>query len=309
MKRFSEKQAGILNQSDLKTTKGKILYWLMFAILIIFCMMTFFPALWMVLTAFKSSQEIYSSPNLLPENFSFSGAIAHISETWNTLKLGRSMINTLIVSVGNVIANIFVCGLAGFVLSKKKVKGTKLVFVLTIWTMMMPGLIRTVPTYMSYISFPFIVDDGFNSMTNINILDTYWPIWIGAAANSFNIILFKNNFDTISTSIMEAAMIDGCSNFKIFTKIMLPIALPVVVYVSIGALSSAWADYFTPYIILKDADLMTTPAKIFLMKGDKNVTPNIYMMGLMFASIPSLIIFCVFQKWIMGGISLGGVKG
>ncbi|MBE7060478.1 MAG: carbohydrate ABC transporter permease [Ruminococcaceae bacterium] len=309
MKKFSSKQAGILNQSDLKTKKGKALYWTMFTILVAVCIITLFPVLWMVLTAFKSSQEMYSSVSLIPENFSFSGASEHIADSWDKLKLGRSMINTLIVSIGNVIVNIFVCGLAGYVLSKFKVRGTKLVFTLVIWTMMMPSIVRTVPTYMSYISFPFIIDDGVNSVTNMNILNTYWPIWIGSAANSFNIILFKNNFDTISTSIMEAAMIDGCSNFKIFTRIMLPIALPVVVYVSIGALSSAWADYFTPYIVLKDAELMTTPAKVFMMKNDKGITANIYMMGLMFASIPSFIIFCVFQKWIMGGISLGGVKG
>ena len=309
MSRFSEKQAGILNHADLRTVKGKIWYWSMFTVLVLFCLITFFPAMWMVLTAFKSSQEIYTSVKLLPENFTFSGAIDHIVESWTLLKLGRSMINTLVLSLGKVVIEIFVCGLAGFVLSKKKVAGTKIVFVLVVWTMMMPGLIRTVPTYMSYISFPFIIDDKFNSITNINILDTYWPMWIGCAANSFNIILFKNNFDTISDSIIESAMLDGCSNFKTFVKIMVPMALPVVVFVAIGALSGVWADYFTPYIVLKDASKMTTPAKIFLMKSDTKVTANIYMMGLMFASIPSLIIFCMFQKYIIGGISLGGVKG
>lgn len=309
MKKFSQKKAGILNHVDLKSGGGKMLYWTMFAILLIFCLITLFPVLWMVLTAFKSSQEIYSTANLFPENFTLSGAMAHIADSWNKLKLGRSMINTLIVSFGNVIANIFVCGLAGYVLSKLKVRGTKLVFVLVVWTMMMPGIIRTVPTYMSYISFPFIVDDKMNSVTNINILNTYWPIWLGAAANSFNIILFKNNFDAVPTSIVEAAKLDGCNNFKIFTRIMLPISLPVVVYVSIGALSSAWSDYFTPYIVLKDANLMTTPAKIYMMKNDTGITANIYMMGLMFASIPSLLIFCFFQKWIIGGITVGGVKG
>lgn len=309
MKKFSQKKAGILNHVDLKSNGGKVLYWTMFGILLLFCLITLFPVLWMVLTAFKSSQEIYSTSNLFPENFTFSSAIAHITDSWNKLKLGRSMINTLIVSFGNVIANIFVCGLAGYVLSKLKVRGTKLVFVLVVWTMMMPGIIRTVPTYMSYISFPFIVDDKMNSVTNINILNTYWPIWLGAAANSFNIILFKNNFDAVPTSIVEAAKLDGCNNFKIFTRIMLPISLPVVVYVSIGALSSAWSDYFTPYIVLKDANLMTTPAKIYMMKNDTGITANIYMMGLMFASIPSLLIFCFFQKWIIGGITVGGVKG
>ncbi len=281
----------------------------MFSVLVLTCLITFIPAIWMVLTAFKHPQEMYSTARFFPSDFSFGGAAGLIAEAWGKLKLGRSMINTLTVSFGNVIIKILVCGLAGYVLSKRKVSGTKVVFVLVIWTMMMPGIIRTVPTYMSYISFPFIIDDKINSFTNVNILDTYLPMWIGTAADSFGIVLFKNNFDAISDSLVEAAEIDGCGNMRIFLKIMLPIALPVVAYVSIGALSVSWADYFTPYIVLKDAAKMTTPAKIFMMKNDNGVTVNVYMMGLIFASIPSLIIFCLFQRWIIGGISLGGVKG
>jgi len=309
MKKFSNKQPGIIMQNDLKSFKGMALYWLLFGVLVLVAFTTLFPALWMVLTSFKTTQEIYSSAAFFPEHFSLSYAGERISETWTALGLGRSMVNTLVVSMGKVVAEIFVCGLSGFVLSKLRVKGTRIVFVLVVWTMMMPGSIRTVPTYMSYISFPFIVDDTLNVATNINILDTYWPLWFSAAANSFNIILFKNNFDTIPNSLVESAKLDGCSNFKIFTKIMLPIASPVVIFVCIGAMSSSWADYFSPYLVLKDAMKMTTPARIYMLKNDSTITTNIYMMGLIFASIPSLIIFAVFQRYIVGGVTLGAVKG
>ncbi len=309
MKSFSDKKPGLLMPNDLKSLKGKTIYWCLFSVLIILCITTFFPAIWMLLTAFKSTQEIYSSVAFLPKEFSFSIAANRISTAWKSLELGRSMVNTIIVSLGNVVVQIFICGLAGYVLSKLRVKGTKLVFVFVIWTMMMPSAIRTVPTYMSYISFPFVIDDKINSVTNINILDTYFPLWLGAAANSFNIILFKNNFDSIPTALVEAARIDGCNDFKTFYKIMVPIALPVVIFVCIGALSGTWANYFTPYLVLKDPAKMTTPARIFMLKGDASITANIYMMGLIFASIPSLIIFCVFQKYIIGGVTLGAVKG
>lgn len=309
MKSFSKKHAGIIMQNDLKSFNGKLLYWVFFFILLIVCLLTFIPAIWMVLTAFKTTQEIYASTSFLPNEFSAGYAYDRIIEAWKTLDLGRSMVNTLIVSVGNVIAQIFVCGMAGFVLSKLRVKGTRIVFVLVVWTMLMPGAIRTVPTYMSYISFPFVIDDKINSITNINILDTYWPIWLGAAGNSFNIILFKNNFDNIPTALVEASKLDGCTNFKTFWKIMIPVALPVVIFICIGALSSAWADYFSPYLVIKDMAKMTTPARIFMLKSDSTVTTNIYMMGLIFASIPSLLIFITFQKYIMGGVTLGAVKG
>lgn len=307
--RFSNKPAGIISIVELKSFKGRLIYSLFFALMCIIAFCTLFPVVWIVLTAFKSTQEIYSSTAFLPKDFSFGYAIDRIKTSWITLALGQSMINTLIVSFGNVVAKIIVCGLAGYVLSKLKVKGTKVIFVLVVWTMMMPGTIRTVPLYMSYISFPFVADDGINIGTNFNILDTYWPIWLGTAADSFSIILFKNNFDAIPTALVEASRIDGCSNIKIFYKIMLPIAMPVVVYISIGVLRVTWADYFTPYIVLKDVAKMTTPARIFLIKNDRTVTTNIYMMGLIFASIPPMLIFCVFQKYIVGGIAVGSVKG
>jgi len=309
MKSYSNKQPGIIMQNDLKSFKGNLLYWIFFSILVLVCLTTLIPAIWMLLTSFKSTQEIYSSTSFLPGEFSLAHAKQRICETWTTLELGRSMINTILVGIGKVIAEVLVCGMAGFVLSKLKVKGTRIVFVLVIWTMMMPGAIRTVPTYMSYISFPFIADDSINSITNINILDTYWPIWLGSAANSFYIILFKNNFDAIPTSLVEAGKLDGCSDLKIFYKIMMPIALPVVIYICIGAMSAAWADYFTPYLTIKDAAKMTTPARIFMLKSDRTVTTNVYMMGLVFASIPSLLIFAVFQRYILGGVTVGAVKG
>lgn len=307
--RFTDKQTTLLSHVELKSMKYKVLYWILFTIMIGVALITLIPAVWMVLTAFKSTQEIYSSAAFLPKEFSLGYVVDRIKDAWTTLDLGRSMLNTVVVCIGSVIFKITVCGLAGYVLSKFKVKGTGVVFILVVWTMLMPGMVRTVSTYMSYISFPFVIDDGLNVATNINILDTYWPIWFGSAADCFTIILFKNNFDAISNALVEAAQLDGCSNFKIFYKIMLPIALPVVTYVAIGALSAPWADYFTPYIVLKDANKMTAPARLFMIKSDTSVTTNIYMMGLVILSVPMLLIFMFFQKWIIGGITVGAVKG
>lgn len=307
--RFTDKQTTLLSHVELKSRKYRVLYWILFAVMVAVALITLIPALWMVMTAFKSTQEIYSSTAFLPKDFSLVKAWEQIKTAWTTLELGRSMLNTVIVSIGSVIFKIIICGLAGYVLSKFKVRGTGVVFTLVVWTMLMPATIRTVSTYMSYISFPFVIDDGLNIGTNINILDTYWPLWLGSAADCFTIILFKNNFDAISTALVEAAQIDGCTNFKIFYKIMLPIALPVVTYVAIGALSGPWSDYFTPYIVLKDAAKMTAPARLFMIKSDTSVTTNIYMMGLMILSVPTLLIFVIFQKWIVGGISVGAVKG
>jgi len=303
MKRFKDKQTGVLSCSDLKNFKGQLIYWIFFGILVIVSMISLIPAIWTILTSFKETQEIYSAFSFFPSNMSWNRIITRISESWNALQLGNSFINTIVLSLGNLAVRIVVCGFGGYVLSKLKPRGTKLIFTLVVWTMMMPGQIRMVPNYISWLHFPFASDNGLG----INLLDTYWPMWLGAGADTFAVLLFKNSFDALSNSYVDAAKIDGCSNYGVFFKIMLPLAMPVIIYESINVLSAAWSDFFTPLLVLdKNA---VVPLKIYRLQGDMSIQMNTYFMALVFASIPPFIIFVIFQKQILGGINVGGVKG
>ena len=255
------------------------------------------------MTAFKDTEEIYKSFSLLPKDMSPATMLKRITDSWSALQLGSSFINTIVLSLGNLFFTIIVCGFAGYVLSKLKPRGSRVVFVLIVWTMMMPAQMRLVPNYITMLHFPFAYDFGMG----INLLDTYWPMWLGSAANAFNVILFKNAFDGLSKSYVEAAKMDGCSNFGIFFKIMFPLSMPVIIFVSIGALSGAWSDFFNPLLYLDK--LTVTPLKIYRLQGDSSIQMNTRFMGFVFASIPPLLIFSIFQKRIMGGINIGGVKG
>ena len=303
MKRFNNKTTGILSSSDLKTFKGKLLYWIFFAVLTVVSVISLFPAIWTILTAFKETREIYTGFSLFPKDMSPAKLLGRITESWSSLQLGTSFINTIILSLGNLAFTIVICGFAGYVLSKLKPRGSRVVFVLVVWTMMMPGQLRMVPNYVTMLHFPFAYDFG----AGINLLDTYFPLWLGSAASAFNIILFKNAFDGLSKSYVEAAKIDGCSNLGIFFKIMFPLSMPVIIYVSIGALSGAWSDFFGPLLYL-DKNVVT-PLKVYRMQSDSSIQMNVRFMGLVFASIPPFLIFLVFQKRIMGGVNIGGVKG
>ena len=305
MKRFDNKQTGLLSSADLKTFKGQLVYWLFFAVLIVVCFISLFPAIWTLLTAFKETQEIYGAFSLFPKNMSPSNLWHRISDSWNQLQLGDSFINTIVLSVGNTVSTIVVCGFAGYVLSKLKPRGSKIVFTLVVWTMMMPGQIRMVPNYIAMLNFPFASQNSI--IPGISLLDTYWPMWLGAAANAFNVILFKNAFDSLSQSYVEAGKLDGCSNFGIFFRIMLPLSMPIIIFVSIGALSGAWSDFFGPLLYLDKHAV--TPLKIYRLQGDTSKQMNVRFMGLIFASLPPLLIFLIFQKRILGGVNIGGVKG
>jgi multiple sugar transport system permease protein len=299
-KKFKDKPAGLLSHADLRTFKGKTIHWIFVAILFVFALISVVPALWVVMTAFKDTQEIYTSASFFPKDMSWGKMIGRIIESWELLRLGDTLLLTLFKSLGDLVFTLVFCGFSGYALSKIKPTGTKLIFTLVVWTMMMPSQIRMVPNYITMLHFPFAYDWG-----GVNLLNTYWPLWFGHACNSFTIILFKNNFDALSTSYVEAAKIDGCSDAAIFFKIMIPLSVPIVMYVSIGALQGAWSDYFGPLIYLTEN--YTLPLK--LMKMSSSVKMNTYFMGLIFGTIPSLLIFLLFQRHILGGITVGGVKG
>ena len=303
MKKFSQKQTGMLSNAELKMASGKTIYWIFFTLLSITVVISVTPAIWTVLTAFKDTKEIYESFSFLPKNFTLAKASQRISESWQQLQLGTSIINTVVLSLGQLVFKLVVCGFGGYVLSKLKPKGSKLIFALVVWTMMMPGQIRMVPNYISYLHFPFAVDVGMG----FNLLDTFWPMWLGAAGDTFAVLLFKNAFDGLSDSYVEAAKLDGCSNYGVFFRIMLPLATPVIIYESINVLSGAWADFFTPLLVLDKNTVV--PLEIYRLRSDGSVRMNTYFMALVFSSVPPFLIFAVFQKRIVGGINIGGVKG
>jgi len=301
-KKFKDKPAGILSHADLRTFKGKTIHWIFVAILFVFVLIAVVPTIWVVMTAFKDTQEIYTSSSFFPKDMSLGKMIDRITESWEILRLGETLLLTLFKSLGDLAFTLVFCGFSGYALSKIKPTGTKLIFTLVVWTMMMPSQIRMVPNYITMLHFPFAYDWG-----GVNLLNTYWPLWLGQACSSYTIILFKNGFDALSTSYVEAAKIDGCSDMGIFFRIMIPLSIPIVMYVSIGALQAAWSDYFGPLIYLTEN--YTLPLKLFKMSSATNVKMNTYFMGLIFGTIPSLIIFLLFQRHILGGINVGGVKG
>ncbi len=303
MNRFDSKNTGILRASDMKTVKGKLVYAFIIVILTITAIVSMLPTAWTILSAFKDSSEIYSSFSIFPRNVSFTEALKRISESWKLLDLTKGFANTVILSIGDLVCKVIVCGFGGYVLSKLKPRGSKLVFTLVVWTMMMPGQIRMVPNYISYLHFPFAADINMG----VSLLDTFWPMWLGAGADTFAVLLFKNAFDALSQSYVEAAKLDGCGDYGVFFRIMLPLSLPTVIYVSIITLSSAWSEFFTPLLVL-DKNVII-PLQLYRLKSNLSIKQNTYFMALVFASIPQFVIFVLFQKHIMGGVNIGGVKG
>lgn len=292
---FTDKQAAILSSAELKQTKYKAVYWFLFAVMVAASLITVVPLIWSVLMGFKESSEIYAIPtHFFPKKINF----AVIPQAWKEMQLGRSMLNTIVLSAGQIIASIVIAGLGGYVLSRVKPAGAAFVFTLMSITMMMPSEVRVIPTYMEFINLPLVGG---------SLKDTYFPMWILAAANVINVLLFKNYFDSISISMVEAARIDGCTDLGIFFKIILPLSVPIIMYIAITANNGAWNGFFWPMLMLDDTKKWVLPLSLYKRSADTQL--NIYFMGLTFGMIPTFLIFLVFQRYIIGGINIGGVKG
>lgn len=287
---------GALTNADMKQPKYKIMYAVIFVIMTIYCIISFFPVVWVLLSGFKDVKEMYSVPaSLLPKSLD----ITKLGRVWNEMKFYKYYANTFIMASGSVATELIVSGLAGYVLSRLKPKGTKIMLALIFWIMLLPSTMRTVPLYMEFKSMPIL---------GINLLETYWPIWLMAGANAFNIILFKNFFDGISESLIEAAWLDGCSDIVLFFKIIIPLSVPVFITVATLSFNNQLGQFFWPYLLISEKEKTVLGVQLFKMKTS-TYTMDYQMLALIFTVAPQILIFSLFQKQIVGGVNVGGVKG
>lgn len=296
MKAFENKRSGLLTSVDLRQPRIKVGYWIVFAILCLVALIFLLPVLWVAISCFKDSEEFFMIPPTIIPNSFHPGKLVEVWKEWD---FGRYYLNTLLVSCGDVCFAVFFNGLAGYVISRLRPKGSKLLFTIILWTMMMPSSVSMVPLYMTWVDFPIF---------HFSLMNSYLPIWLGKGANAYYVLLFKSFFDGISDSLIEAAEIDGCTKVGIFIKVVLPLSLPIVTTVAIFTFNVAWADFMWPYLLLQDKSLFTVPLEIFKVKIS-GIAQDKYIILLFFSIIPMLIIFLLFQKQIMQGINIGGVKG
>ena len=295
--RFSNKTTGLLNFSDLKKVRFKALYWFMFIILSLIALACLLPILWIAVSGLKDIQEMYSiPPTIIPKTF-------HpeiIPEVWSKVNVISYFKNSVILILGCWACDVIVNGLAGYVLSRLKPMGSKIIETLVFWSMLLPG-ISMVPLYMTFVDVPVI---------HVNLVGSYVPIWVMAGANAFNVLLFRNFFNSIPMSYIEAARLDGCSNLGIFGRIMMPLSKPIIMVVSIFSITGTWGNFLWPYLILGNTPREPVAVMLYrLGTGLTGLMQNEYMVLLIISIIPMIIMYALFSNQIMGGMDIGGIKG
>ena len=295
MTAFEKKQYGLITAVDLKRGHGRRVYWTFWVIALLLAVICILPCVWVLLSAFKTTQEFMAVPPVMfPSKFD----LHKVARVWKEARIGTSYFSTLGMVLGDVCFSVVINGLAGYVLSRLKPRGYGLVLALVLWAMLMPTSVSMVPLFMSFIEVPVF---------HVNLSESFLPMWLMAGANAFYVLMFKEYFDSISISLVESAKIDGGSDIHIFFRIILPLSTPILATVAIFTLTGSWGGFFWPYLLIKNTDLMPIGVKIFSLQS--SMSADEYLMVLLFVIIPPILFFLFLQKYIMGGINEGGVKG
>lgn len=288
-------KTSIILDNELNSPKYKCLYSCIVAIIVIFCFIAAVPILWVLISSTKDVEEFYRiPPTIIPQSFH----PEKIGEVWKMLNFGRAYLNTGIAVIGTVFFAIMSNGMMGYALSRIKPKGHKWIFKIIFISMMLPAGGTMAAKMKLIVDFPIL---------HLNMINTFWPMWLMSMANCFTVIWYKDYFDSVPQSVIEAARLDGTTDMGIFTRIILPLCKPIIFYQVIVNINHAWSDYFWPLLILKDKSLQTVMVRALALQGKLSVNENLIMLTLVM--IPPMIFFVIFQKYLMEGMDTGAVKG
>jgi multiple sugar transport system permease protein len=247
----------------------------------------------MMVNATRSSQDIQSSVSIIPGNFIGNNWQVLTSKNWNVATGFR---NSAIIALGSTLLSVYFSAMTAYGFKVYQFKGNKFLYAVVMAIIMIPGQVTGTGFFM------FMYQIG---MTN-NLLALIIPSIAAAATVFFFRQYLEANFQI---SLVEAARIDGCGEFKIFNTIVLPIMVPAMATMGIMAMIGAWNNYLTPLMLLSDSSLKTLPMMVQELRGDIYRTEygSIYL-GLTLTAAPLLIVYFAFSKYIIAGVALGGVK-
>ena len=281
-----EKQARI--RSRVRSTVVHIL-------LSLWAVIVLFPFYWMVLTSVKS----YSAYNseYIPKFFTLSPTLQNYVDAFTAVPLGRYFTNTLIFTLITTLLMLAVITLAAFAFARLEFKGKRLAFTLLLSLMMIPN--------------ELVIITNFVTITDLGLRNTFTGLILPSVTSVFYIYLLKENFAQIPDELYYAAKVDGTSDFKYLTKVMIPICSPTMVTIVILKVIECWNSYVWPRLITDDENYFLVSNGIQAIRESGFGRENIpaMMAAVVVISVPLIALFLIFRNKIMDGVSRGGTKG
>lgn len=252
------------------------------------------PLLWTLSTSLKTQQQIAIwPPEWIPNPVKWSNYI----EVFGAAPVMLWIRNSLVIVAANVFGSVVTCSLVAYGFARMRFPGRDALFILLLSTLMMPYIVRLIPLYVFY--------------SQIGWLNTFLPVTVPQllARNPFFIFLLRQFFKGIPFELSDAARIDGCGEFGIWWRVILPLCRPILGAWGILTFTGLWKSFFWPFVVLGSESLFTLEVGLQTLQQQNTTDYGLVMAGATVSAVPMIIIFFIFQKQIVRGLTFGAVKG
>lgn len=287
---------GFLSNTELRTPMGRFYYFTSMVILVVLAIIVIFPFVYAFTSGLKNSTEIFQTGlNIFPKDPQWH----NYREAWENFEMVELFRNTLIIVGGGVVLRLTISTLAAYALSRLRPMGGRIIMTLLFVTLMIPGIAYLLPLFVTLKDIPIL---------HVNLLGTYWGLWLPYAANAFAIFVLKSFFDRIPVDIIDSAKIDGASSLQILLYIILPLSRSILIILGILTFMDLWKDYLLPLLVITDPQMQPITVRLFYLASNYYGV-NLQMAASFIALMPPLLVAIVMQRYLKTGLTLGSVKG
>jgi multiple sugar transport system permease protein len=269
------------------------------------------PFAWLVSASFQQIGDMFNyPPQWIPENPSLKGYKTFLGDdSGGANQAWRWFANSAFVATSVTVLQLFFNSLAAYVFAKRRFPGRDAIFLVFLATMMIPGQVTLIPNYLVLKHVPLFGGNDITGQGGYGWLDSYYGLILPGAVSAFGIFLLRQFMLSIPDELLDAARIDGASEFAIYWRIILPLSGPALAASAIFTFTAAWEDFFWPLIIISSEDKYTAPLGLALFVVKNRTAWDVLMAGSVIATLPMIVVFMVFQRKFIQGISMSGLKG
>jgi multiple sugar transport system permease protein len=278
-------EAPTLHRANIRP--GRIVAW---TVLFIGGLIMMSPLAFMFSTSLKTADQVYDL-RLIPAAPTFANYVAVLADG----RFMRWFFNSTLVAVAVTISNCFFDSLVGYTLAKFQFRGRQFVFIAILSTLMIPTEMLVIPWYLM--------------SSQLGWLDSYWGIMFPGMMTAFGTFLMKQFFETVPNDFIEAARVDGLNEFQIWWKVAMPLVTPALSALAIFTFLGNWTAFFWPLIVTTSKELYTLPVGLSSFAVEQSIQWEMIMTGAAIATLPTLLVFLVLQRYIVRGVMLAGLKG
>jgi len=279
---------------------------LLYVVLIVLAVLSAFPFIWTFFTSLKPDAEVFlQPPRFLPSVWHFDNYVRAMQAE----NFPRFFANSFFISSVVCVAQLILASTAGYAFARLQFPARNLLFAAVLTTLMVPFQVTMVPLFILVKNWPLLGGNDLFGHGGTGMLNSYWGLTVPLFATAYGTFLLRQFFLALPSELEDAARIDGCSEFGIFTRIILPLSGPALATLGIITFQNTWNDYVWPLVLVKSENMKTVQIGLAAFRREGSTDWTLLMAATILATIPVLVIFIFGQRYFTRGIALSGIKG